>query len=110
MLPGLDFPNVREHGLRHIWFESEGFNHYRGTGWMKEPCASCDDKETDYGGCRCQAYLLAADPDAADPVCPKSPHHGQVAAAIAQADTGPTSTKPLIFRAPKESRRLAGLD
>ena len=110
MLPGLDFPNVQEHSLRHIWFESEGFNHYRGTGWMKEPCASCDDKEKDYGGCRCQAYLLAADPDAADPVCPKSPHHGQVAAAIAQADTGPTSTKPLIFRAPKESRRLAGLD
>ena len=42
MLPGLAFPNVREQSLREIWFDSEGFNRYRGTGWMKEPCASCD--------------------------------------------------------------------
>ncbi|MDH4053423.1 MAG: pyrroloquinoline quinone biosynthesis protein PqqE, partial [Rubrivivax sp.] len=30
MLPGLSFPNVREQGLREIWFDSEGFNRYRG--------------------------------------------------------------------------------
>ena len=46
MLPGLAFPNVREHGVREIWFDSEGFNRYRGTGWMKEPCASCDQRES----------------------------------------------------------------
>jgi hypothetical protein len=55
--------------IREIWYESEGFNRYRGTGWMKEPCSSCPEKEKDYGGCRCQAYMLANDPAAADPVC-----------------------------------------
>ncbi|PHQ66367.1 MAG: pyrroloquinoline quinone biosynthesis protein PqqE, partial [Sneathiella sp.] len=25
-------------------------------GWMTEPCRSCDEKEKDFGGCRCQAY------------------------------------------------------
>ena len=61
MLPGVAFPSVREMGLREIWFDSEGFNRYRGTGWMKEPCSSCEFKEQDLGGCRCQAYLLAQD-------------------------------------------------
>ena len=106
MLPGLTFPNVKEMGVREIWYESEGFNHYRGTGWMKEPCASCPEKEKDYGGCRCQAYMLANDPDVADPVCDKSPAHGEVLAAVARAqDPGnPATTRPLIFRDPKESR------
>jgi pyrroloquinoline quinone biosynthesis protein E len=106
MLPGLRFPNVRESSLREAWYESEGFNHYRGTGWMKEPCASCEHKEVDLGGCRCQAWLIANDPDAADPVCRKSPHHDKVLAAVAQAEAGVTE-HPLVFRDPKESRRLA---
>ena len=54
--------------------------------------------------------IEAGDPDAADPVCPKSPHHEHVAAAIEQADTAAPSTRPLIFRDPKESRRLTGQD
>jgi pyrroloquinoline quinone biosynthesis protein E len=109
MLPGLAFPNVREHGLREIWYESEGFNRYRGTGWMKEPCSSCDQREVDLGGCRCQAYMLAQDPAAADPVCPKSPKHGVVAAALAQAESGGVTVveRPLVFRDPANSRRLA---
>lgn len=109
MLPGLSFPNVRDAGLREIWFESEGFNRYRGTGWMKEPCASCDRKEEDLGGCRCQAFLIAHDPAAADPVCVKSPHHAKVREAVAQAERGaPAVTEhPLVFRDPATSRRLA---
>ncbi|MCW5664424.1 MAG: pyrroloquinoline quinone biosynthesis protein PqqE [Piscinibacter sp.] len=109
MLPGLTFPNVREASLRHAWFESEGFNRYRGTGWMKEPCASCERKEEDLGGCRCQAYLIANDPEAADPVCSKSPHHAKVLEAVAQAERGaPAVTEhPLVFRDPATSRRLA---
>jgi pyrroloquinoline quinone biosynthesis protein E len=75
MLPGLAFPNVRAAGVRSIWYESEGFNRFRGTAWMKEPCASCDERDKDLGGCRCQAYLLAQDRAATDPVCEKSPHH-----------------------------------
>ncbi len=110
MLPGLAFANVRDHDLREIWFESEGFNRYRGTGWMKEPCSSCEYREVDLGGCRCQAYMLAQDPAAADPVCVKSPQHHRVAEAVARADVaGAVRTEhPLVFRDPANSRRLAG--
>jgi pyrroloquinoline quinone biosynthesis protein E len=105
MLPGLSFPNVADSSLRDIWYDSSGFNRYRGTGWMKQPCRDCEHKEEDLGGCRCQAYLLAGDPDAADPVCPKSPHHEQVAAALLNAENAAAQGKPLIFREPKESRQ-----
>jgi pyrroloquinoline quinone biosynthesis protein E len=107
MLPGLAFPNVRESGLREIWYDSEGFNRYRGTGWMKEPCASCEHKEQDLGGCRCQAYLLAHDPAAADPVCRFSPDHAQVRAAVAEAGKPAATEHPLVFRDPANSRRLS---
>ena len=108
MLPGLAFPNVREATLREIWLDSEGFNRYRGTGWMKEPCASCAHKEEDLGGCRCQAYLIAHDAAAADPVCRYSPQHGEVLAAVARAEaaTPGVSEHPLVFRDPANSRRL----
>ena len=108
MLPGLAFPNVREHDIRHIWHDSEGFNRYRGTGWMKGACVTCPDKEKDLGGCRCQAFLLAGDPAATDPVCPKSAHHGVVQAAVAAADAGEVPARPLVFRDPKASRALTG--
>lgn len=106
MLPGLAFPNVREHDVRHIWHDSEGFNRYRGTGWMKGACVTCPDKEKDLGGCRCQAFLLAGDPAATDPVCPKSDRHGLVQAAVAAADAGVVPARPLVFRDPKQSRAL----
>jgi pyrroloquinoline quinone biosynthesis protein E len=108
MLPGLAFPNVRDMGVREIWYESEGFNRYRGTGWMKEPCASCPEKEKDLGGCRCQAYLLAGDPAAADPVCAKSPHHGAVVEAVERAGKADRpNVRPLIFRDRKASLELS---
>ncbi|MBL8351751.1 MAG: pyrroloquinoline quinone biosynthesis protein PqqE [Burkholderiaceae bacterium] len=110
MLPGLAFPNVRQTSLREAWYDSEGFNRYRGTGWMKEPCASCEHKEQDLGGCRCQAFLLAQDPAAADPVCPKSPQHGRVTEALARAESGAPAVQPLVFRDPANSRRLARAD
>jgi PqqA peptide cyclase len=110
MLPGMAFPNVRAASLREIWFDSEGFNRYRGTGWMKEPCASCEHKEEDLGGCRCQAYLVAHDPQAADPVCRKSPHHGLVEAAVAEAAQPRVVERPLVFRDPTNSRRMSPAD
>lgn len=108
MLPGLEFPGVRDMSIREIWYESEGFNRYRGTGWMKEPCSSCPDKEKDFGGCRCQAYMVANDPAAADPVCDKSPFHNRIteAVALAQQPGNPAQVKPLIYRGPKESLEL----
>lgn len=109
MLPGLEFPHVQEHSLKHIWYESEGFNRYRGTSWMKEPCKSCPEAENDLGGCRCQAFMLANDPAAADPVCDKSEHRSVVDQAIELAqipDNERIVEHELIFRDPKESRRL----
>lgn len=105
MLPGLSFPNVADSSLRDIWYDSPGFNRYRGTGWMKQPCRDCEHKEEDLGGCRCQAYLLAGDAEAADPVCPKSPQHERVLDALAAAERPGAAQRPLIFRDPQESRR-----
>ncbi len=110
MLPGADFPNVAEHSIEHIWYDSEGFNRYRGKGWMKEPCRSCPESDDDLGGCRCQAFLLAGDPAVADPVCDKSPDRGVVDQAIEKAQLTPAlplKDQPLIFRDPVESRRLS---
>ena len=88
-LPGIDFPSVRDGTLADIWYRSEAFNRYRGTDWMAEPCRSCDRREIDWGGCRCQAFLLAGDAGRADPVCALSPDHGVVEAALRQAESAP---------------------
>ncbi len=108
MLPGLAFPNVREMDVRTIWYESEGFNRYRGTGWMQEPCRSCPEKEDDLGGCRCQAFMLAQDPAAADPVCDKSPRHAELQAVVSRTESAnaETASFPLRFRGERESRDL----
>jgi pyrroloquinoline quinone biosynthesis protein E len=104
MLPGLTFPNVRTDSVKSIWQDSSAFNHFRGTGWMKEPCRSCPEKTRDFGGCRCQAYLLTGDAANADPVCDLSPHHHLVTEAVAAADVPVSSgvrevaEKSLIFR------------
>lgn len=105
MLPGLSFPNVREHSMEWAWYESPGFNRFRGVEWMKEPCRSCPEKENDLGGCRCQAYMLTGDAENADPVCDKSPHHGLVLDAVAQARTRVREV-PLVFRTDRDSREL----
>ena len=106
MLPGLEFPDVRQHSIEWIWRDSPLFNRYRGTAWLPETCQTCDDKDKDHGGCRCQAFMLTGNPDATDPVCPKSPDHALVTAALRDAER-PDNTRPLVFRDPKESRRLA---
>jgi pyrroloquinoline quinone biosynthesis protein E len=86
MLPGLELPNVRSSGVREIWYDSQAFNRFRGERWMKEPCVSCPERSKDFGGCRCQAYLLTGDADNADPVCDLSPHHHLVTEAVARAE------------------------
>jgi pyrroloquinoline quinone biosynthesis protein E len=110
MLPGLTFPNVREHDMRWIWYDSPGFNAFRGDAWMKEPCRTCPEKTKDFGGCHCQAFLLTGDAANADPVCDLSPHHHLVTEAVAQAQrqTSVVETKPIvIFRDDKNSRELS---
>jgi pyrroloquinoline quinone biosynthesis protein E len=104
MLPGLTFPDVRTDSVKSIWYDSPAFNHFRGTDWMKEPCRSCPEKTRDFGGCRCQAYLLTGDAANADPVCDLSPHHHLVKEAVAAAAAPVTSRdrevaeKALVFR------------
>ncbi|MFT5988201.1 MAG: pyrroloquinoline quinone biosynthesis protein E [Pseudomonadales bacterium] len=103
LLP-IDFPNVRDNDLKHIWYDSPGFNHYRGDGWMPEPCQSCDEKEKDFGGCRCQAFLLTGNADNADPVCSKSAYHDRILAARQAADHATAGIEELTYRNAGNSR------
>lgn len=73
VIPGMKFDNCEGKPLRWIWQESASFNRFRGEDWMQEPCRSCDRKAIDFGGCRCQAFLLAGAAAATDPTCSKSP-------------------------------------
>ena len=66
--------------LREIWLESEPSRQFRGTDWMPEPCRSCELREVDWGGCRCQALAFAGDAGLTDPACAKSPLHAEFAA------------------------------
>jgi pyrroloquinoline quinone biosynthesis protein E len=103
LLP-IEFPNVRDSSLHSIWYDSPGFNHYRGDRWMPEPCRSCDEKGKDFGGCRCQAYLLTGNADNADPVCSKSPHHDRILAARQAADHATAGLEELTYRNANNSR------
>jgi PqqA peptide cyclase len=102
MLPGMNFPSVRTSSVREIWYDSAAFNRFRGEAWMPEPCRNCPERSIDYGGCRCQAYLLTGDVTATDPVCDKSPDHAIVLAAAAAGERAPE--RPLLFRSPENSQ------
>ena len=88
-IPGLVFDTVKDHSLAWIWENSESFKRFRGTHWMPEPCQSCDRKEIDWGGCRCQAYALAGDAAATDPACALSPLHAQIFGLAAREAAAP---------------------
>jgi pyrroloquinoline quinone biosynthesis protein E len=75
VIPNLVFDNVRSRDLAWIWQESPAFQRFRGDAWMSATCLACPRKEHDFGGCRCQAFLLTGDAEAIDPVCTYSPHH-----------------------------------
>ncbi len=108
-LPGLDCPNVTDFSIDEIWNDSKAFNFFRGDDWMKEPCRSCSEKAQDFGGCRCQAYLLTGDMYNTDPVCSKSPNKHLVQEAIDQAMASAEQTieVPLVFRNTKNSKNLS---
>jgi len=102
----VEFPNVREHSIEYIWRHSFGFNKFRGYDWMPEPCRSCDEKEQDFGGCRCQAFMLTGDAANADPVCSKSAQHGVILAARQQAEQDASGLDQLRYRNEKASRLI----
>jgi PqqA peptide cyclase len=86
-LPGLRFPTVAEASLSEIWYGAPAFARFRGTDWMPEPCHSCDRREIDWGGCRCQAFALTGDPARTDPACALSPDHVLMSEATEEAGT-----------------------
>ncbi len=85
-IPELAFERVTERGLAEIWRDSPAFERFRGTGWMPEPCRSCDRREIDWGGCRCQALAITGDAANTDPACGLSPHHADILA-LAEAES-----------------------
>lgn len=98
-IPGLTFASVRDTSLAEIWHNDPAFGRFRGTGWMPEPCKSCDRREIDWGGCRCQALALLGDASATDPVCHRSPDHPIMAQLVAESAESPLALVP---------RRLSG--
>ncbi len=118
MLPGPALPNLQVMSVREAWHDSEAFNRYRGQAWMDPTCSACDERHHDFGGCRCQAFLVTGDAAATDPVCPKSAHRGRIDdmldAAVERANAVPTHTlrfvpgasrgADLVFRSDENSR------
>ena len=94
-IPGLDFSNVRESPLEWIWHESPAFRRFRGEDWMQEPCRTCERREIDFGGCRCQALLLVQDANATDPVCSLAPSHGIVRDILERVNTERVKTQAI---------------
>lgn len=86
-IKSLEFENVIESSLKEIWYDSASFNAFRGTGWMLEPCQSCDRREIDWGGCRCQALAFTGRVEDTDPACHRSLLHQEMVA-IAEAESG----------------------
>ncbi len=109
----IEFPNVKDYSVSEIWGDSPGFNHFRGFEWMKEPCRSCDEKEKDFGGCRCQAFMMTGDAANTDPVCDKSPKHQELLDDVARIEklaeqeaAHKVEAKPLVFRNMKNSKKI----
>ena len=95
VLPGLSFENVREKTLAWIWQESSSFQRFRGEDWMPEPCRSCDRRTEDFGGCRCQAFLLTGDAMVTDPACSLASSHGIVESAVREANSNVEIKQPV---------------
>jgi len=94
VIPGLSFENVREKTLDWIWQESPSFRRFRGEEWMPDPCRSCERRTEDFGGCRCQAFLLAGDATVTDPACSLAPKHEIVESAVREANSSAMIAQP----------------
>ena len=97
-IPDMVFDNVKDRSLADIWRSSVAFEKYRGTGWMPEPCQSCERREIDWGGCRCQALAITGEAGRTDPACELSPEHRMIAALAGEqsaANPGPYTYRRL---------------
>jgi PqqA peptide cyclase len=91
ILPGMKFENVQARPLREIWELSDSFQKFRGEEWMPEPCRSCERRALDFGGCRCQAFLLTQDAKATDPVCSLAPKRAVVEVILSEVNAASIS-------------------
>lgn len=91
IIPHLKFDNVKTRSLSEIWEASEAFEKFRGEAWMQAPCKTCDRREIDFGGCRCQALLIAGEAAATDPVCTLSPNRPKIDAILAGVNNNTNS-------------------
>ncbi|MFZ0038036.1 MAG: pyrroloquinoline quinone biosynthesis protein PqqE [Candidatus Acidiferrales bacterium] len=102
VIPGMQFEKITERSVEWIWEQSPSFTRFRGEDWMPEPCRSCDRRTLDFGGCRCQALLLAGDANVTDPVCSLAPSHGIVTEILEKANAPATpaldSSQKWIYR------------
>jgi PqqA peptide cyclase len=94
VIPGMHFDNAKDKSLRDIWESSEAFVKFRGEDWMQAPCKTCDRRAQDFGGCRCQAMLLAGNAAATDPVCSLSPSRSRIDAILASLPSAEENAPP----------------
>jgi pyrroloquinoline quinone biosynthesis protein E len=96
-ISGLSWERVGERPLAEIWRDSPSLVRFRGEAWMPEPCRSCDERERDFGGCRCQAFALTGDAAATDPACARAPEHALVRAAVDGDHDTPPARRRLVW-------------
>src|SRR5579872_454686 len=108
VLPGLSFDNVHGKTLEWIWQQSSSFNRFRGEDWMQEPCRTCDRRSEDFGGCRCQAFLLTGDANITDPACSLAPAHSVVESAVRKANSGAAISEPASSTSFVQLQKLTG--
>ena len=94
-IKGLTFDNIKDKPLSEIWLHSTAFEKYRGTSYLPEPCQSCEFKEVDFGGCRCQAFMFTGDAANTDPACAKSNHHQEL---LKIAEREAKQETPFLYR------------
>ncbi|MDO5368992.1 MAG: pyrroloquinoline quinone biosynthesis protein PqqE, partial [Paracoccus sp. (in: a-proteobacteria)] len=52
-------------------------------------CQTCERRDIDFGGCRCQAMAIAGNARATDPVCRRSPFRAKLDALIEAETSAP---------------------
>ena len=100
-IAGLGFDNVRQRPLAEIWQTSDAFRIFRGTDWMPQPCRTCDRREIDWGGCRCQAFAITGDAARTDPACALSEDHERL---VSLATTDAMAQDRFVYRSPRTAK------
>ena len=98
-LPSLKdrIPNIHSSSLKEIW-NGDVFKQYQGLDWMSEPAKKHPRRKEDWGGCRCQAFLLTGDETAMDPADNTAAHHASFVENLRSMYETPTNIKTLKKR------------